>query len=112
MGRTRPKRTWVTVRIAHGELVLEETFQGQVDADHWRQMVEETLAQEAAKRLDLAVYAHGLAESVREAGGPFARQAWLDPACDPKRWAQGLVLPPSRELTDAVLAMLQGQRRG
>jgi hypothetical protein len=66
-----------------------ETFASASDAEHWRRMVEETLARPEALWLDLPVYAAGLAETIRTHGGDVTREKWLSGEASPQDWALG-----------------------
>ena len=98
-------------RIERGTFVREESFCSN-DAEHWRQMMEQTLAMPQSAALDLNLYAAGLADTVRTCGGAYTRDFWLSGAAGPERWARGLVVPAPRELDEQVMAMLRGKRRG
>lgn len=101
-----------TVRITRDAFLREESFLSKTDAEHWRQMMEETLDMPQAAALDLHVYAAGLAETVRMHGGAYTRTKWLSGEATPEAWARGLPVPPSRDLNEQVMEMLRGKRRG
>ena len=105
-------RRSITVRIDRAGFTHEEHFLSKVDAEHSRQMMEETLDMPQAAALDLNLYAAGLADTVRTCGGPYTRDCWLSGAAGPERWARGLVVPAPREFDEQVMAMLRGKRRG
>ena len=67
----------ITVRIDRADFTHEEHFLSKVDAEHWRQMMEETLRQPELIIGDLEAHAAGLARTVRAHGGPATREAWL-----------------------------------
>ena len=80
----------VTVTINRAGFEATETFTSEADALAWRDMVGITLDQRAKASFDLAVYAQGLAESVRTHGGAYIKAKWVDVEVPTEHWIRGL----------------------
>ena len=60
------------------------------DAQAWREMVETTLDHRQKVTFDLAVYARGLADTVRTHGGAYTKDKWLNVEVPHEQWIKGL----------------------
>ena len=74
------------------------------DALAWREMVAITLDHPETVSFDLAIYAQGLATTVRSHGAAYARAKWLDVEVPQEQWIRGLRLKLDHE------AMIQDPR--
>ena len=79
-----------TVTIRHSGFEATETFMSKADALAWREMVETTLDQRDKANFDLAVYAQGLADTVRTHGGAYTKDKWLNVDVPQEQWIRGL----------------------
>ena len=83
----------ITVRISNSGFHAKESFTSESDADAWRTMVESTLKHRERATFDLTVYAAGLASTVRECGGTYTMDKWLNIEVPQEQWAKGLPVP-------------------
>ena len=63
----------ITVTVEKSGFTATETFMSKIDPQAWKEMLETTLGHRDKVSFDLAVYAAGLAETVRAHGGPYTQ---------------------------------------
>ena len=80
----------ITVTVDKAGFSATETFMSKADAQGWQEMLETTLAHREKVNFDLAVYATGLAETVRAHGGAYTKDKWLHVEVPHDQWAKGL----------------------
>jgi len=80
----------VTATVTKAGFAATETFMSKGDAQAWREMVETTVDHRAKVSFDLAEYARGLAETVRNHGGAYTKDKWLNVEVPQEQWTKGL----------------------
>ena len=96
----------VTAKVEARRFAAEETFTSRNDAAAWTQVVETTLEHRERVAFDLAVYATGLAASVRAHGSEYTKDKWLDVEVPPEQWAKSLPVALDDELM--IMRVLDG----